>query len=136
MPAFSSLSVEKEVKIKGGDISGIIQETAKGIQAQAANPSKDALDGYAAVLNAVASLAQALPKEQKVTFQLTKKERDILAVYAVGGLLMMLAASLIPNAGLKGSDLMSVLLYWTSVVVVLLGAQALPSILGKGSGGP
>ena len=128
------VSEEEEDRSKGLEeqVENIVRSVAKGLE-NPTNHSKDVLTAYAEVLKAATQLESALPKKRVLSFRLTADEGWVLFIYAVGGLGLMFVAGLIPGVGWKAQDLVNVLLYWSTVVAILLGAQALPQIFGKGS---
>jgi hypothetical protein len=97
---------------------------------------KETLESCAKVLSAIADVETSLPRAKEIEFSLTRWEVAVLIVYAAGGLLFRYLAQLVtPGLAWKGADAATLIGAWSAVVAVLLGAQALPQILGGGSSG-
>src|SRR5207302_4541641 len=96
------------------------------------NPTKDQLEGYSDLLKAAAEVQKTLPTTSVTTFSLPLPELGILAVYLVGGVVLMLAITqFLSGASWKADNLVTIFLYWTIVVGILLGANGLSSLLGS-----
>jgi hypothetical protein len=84
------------------------------------------------LLKAVAEVEKNLPKSTNIRFFLNRNEAKVLGAYIGGAFLLLLVMSVF---GLKPDNLTNGLLYWTTIIAILMGSQALPSITGKGGGG-
>jgi hypothetical protein len=93
--------------------------------------SAEELKGCGEILTAVAAVEKALPTGSRLTFFLTKGEAKVLAAYIGGAIILVIVLTII---GLKPDNLTNALLYWTTLIAILMGSQALPSITGKGGG--
>jgi hypothetical protein len=122
---------------KGAPSSGELLELVNTVQKKldaSDNPTKDEIEAYADLLKAVAEVQKTLPTTTNTTFSLPLPELAILAVYIIAGVALMVAVNfLIPGASWKADNLVTVFLYWTVVVGILLGANGLSSLLGGGS---
>ena len=83
---------------------------------------------YAQILEAVAKLEKSIPRARTLTFRFTWQELLVLLVYAGGGLLFTWLATQ-TSRDWTASNLVSVLAYWTVIVAIVLGSQAIPRIL-------
>jgi hypothetical protein len=120
------------------DIKEIVANVTTMLKAQvgAQSPNKDVLTSCEGLLNAAAALSKALPVNSKLSFSLTVQEYLILLVYGLGGLTMMwIVPQVITNVAWTGTDVLNVLLYWTTIMAVLLGASAVPKALASASQG-
>jgi hypothetical protein len=110
--------------------------------AESLNPEKLQADGsrrndisdfaeksrYAQILESVAKLEKSIPRARTLTFRFTWRELLVLLVYGAGGLLLTWLATQ-TSRDWTASNLVSVLAYWTVIVGILLGSQAIPKIL-------
>lgn len=129
-----AIAEEVEVAVLRDELKKIAQHVASGLEKAATNPNKDILTAYAEVLKAVAEVQKALPTSGKrvISFRLTRHELGVLFVYGAGGLLLLLAIGrLLSGLDWKAENLLTVLLYWSTIVAILLGAETLPKIFGK-----
>lgn len=119
------------IKITDSVTASMVAELAKGEKA-----NLQTINAYSTILTNVAALEKSLPVSQRLSFSLTRKEVEVLIGYAVGGLILITVLPIFtPWAGWKSTDLANLFLYWSGVVAVLLGAQALPQLTGKSGTG-
>ena len=133
--AISSLSVDSNMKVQQAKIGRIVHTVAGALDAEAAKGDQandKIITAYAQVLASAASLQKSMPVSQRLSFGLTPKELGVLAVYVLGGIILVVALPFFtPWASWKSTDLANLFLYWSGVIAVLLGAQALPQLTGK-----
>jgi hypothetical protein len=82
------------------------------------------------LLKAVAEVEKTLPSDTSITFFINRSEAKVLLAYIGGAFVLLVVMSLF---GFKPDNLTNGLLYWTTLIAILMGSQALPSITGKGS---
>jgi len=98
-------------------------------QANKDSPDKDVLTSCANIITGTAALSKSFPTGTKTSFRLNRQEYFVLITYAIGGLSLMWAIPhLITDVTWTGADVLSILLYWTTILAVLLGASVLPKI--------
>lgn len=85
--------------------------------------------GYADVLRAVAEVEKNIPRTRMTRFGFTYVELLALIIYAVGGLFFLWSISRFVSADWHADNFVNILLFWTVIVGIILGSQALPKIL-------
>ncbi len=83
----------------------------------------------AQILEAVGKLEKSLPRSRTLTFRFTWNELLVLLVYAIGGLAFLWLATQTANVAWTSESLVNILAYWTAIVAVVLGSQAIPKII-------
>lgn len=118
--------VEKPIgELAAMQVISTVQGISKAVQTELgkANPNKELLDSYSKLYSSLATI-MGLYRATRFSFSLTMSEFMIIVVWFIGS---TVAAWLAIIAGLRGSDVATVIASWTAVLLGLIGVAALSS---------
>ena len=112
-------------------LDDITQNITKGIAKQVTGtPDLNILRSYSEILNSVANVNKTIPISRNLSFGLNQSELWVLVAYGIGSILLALTFKTIIGFT-EPADIISILMYWSTIFAILLGVQTLPKIFGK-----
>ncbi len=127
MTAMQAKSVERDRSSPyEGELRGILASVQKGLDTPGNNSNPDLVRAYAELLKSLNDPLKASSKTL-VSFKLKLSEIAILGIWGLGSLFLLVLAGL---ASLGPSNSVQLVLYWSSVLAILLGAKGAASIKG------